>query len=264
MQVAVQPQIGKGQQFIQHVAKAGRARHQAVARVGAAQAGREMRDGHRGAIEGPGQRLAQPLLADQRLLAHGLGQEGLAVARAAGLLQVEIGGAKGLLAQLEQPGQIGHAFMHGHGVVVAPQRGAHEAHAAQHGGLALQPDHAHALAGGAQAGMGGVEVLHVVLMVARHEDHGAGPARVLGQGRETLQPEVLALQQAAALVGAYVAGQHQHVGIGCGLGDEMRMGLEVQVGQQLDLHAAKCRTCAGAGAPQTALRCAGRSPLPSA
>jgi hypothetical protein len=60
----------------------------------------------------------------------------------------------------------------------------------------------------------------------------------LRQRRETLQPEVLAVDLGAALVGADVAGQHQHIGARGWLGHELGVDFEVQVGQQLDLHVA--------------------------
>ena len=84
--------------------------------------------------------------------------------------------------------------------------------------------------------MRGVEVLHVVFMVARDEDHWRGPSGVLRQRGEARQAEVVVRQQRAGLVRADVAGQHQDIGANGGAGGEMRVGFQVQVGQQLQLH----------------------------
>ena len=46
-----------------------------------------------------------------------------------------------------------------------------------------------------------------------------------------------AFKKRALLVGANVACQHQHIGARHRLGRELGMGLQVEVGQKLDLHA---------------------------
>jgi hypothetical protein len=163
----VQPKLRLGQQVVQPVAEAGCAGRQSVARVGALQAGREMRHDHCGAVEGLGQRGPQPLLADQRLLTHGFGQKRRSTARAARLAQVEIGGAKGLLARAQLLGQRRGAVVRGRAqrVEVAPQGGADKAHATECHRLALQPDQPQALAGAAQAAVGFIEIHAVVLVV---------------------------------------------------------------------------------------------------
>ena len=56
------------------------------------------------------------------------------------------------------------------------------------------------------------------------------------QRREARQAEVVVRQQRAGLVRADVAGQHQDIGANGGAGGEMRVGFQVQVGQQLQLH----------------------------
>ena len=74
--------------MVQGIAEAGCAGHEAIARVGTFQAGRKVGDGHGGAVKWRGQCRAQPLLAHQGLLAHGLGQKGLAMPGAAGALSI--------------------------------------------------------------------------------------------------------------------------------------------------------------------------------
>ena len=70
VQVPVQPQPGVGQQFVEGVAKAGRAGHQAVARVGAAQAGCKVSDHYCTSGVGRWQGGAQPIRAAKALGAH--------------------------------------------------------------------------------------------------------------------------------------------------------------------------------------------------
>ena len=78
--------------------------------------------------------------------------------------------------------------------------------------------------------MGRVPVLHVVLMVARHKNHRAGPVG------KPLQPKVLALQQTARLIGANVSGQHQYIGIGGGLRHKVGMHFQMKIREQLKFH----------------------------
>lgn len=87
--------------------------------------------------------------------------------------------------------------------------------------------------------MGCIPVLHVVLMVARHKDDGAGPGRKLRQWGKALQSKVFALQQAALLIGADIAGQHQNVGIRCGRSLVVGVDFQVQVREQLNFHSIK-------------------------
>ena len=179
--MAVQPQIGLRQQLIQRVTKTGGSGHQPVARVGAAQAGRKVRHHHRAAVKRRIQRRAQPVLAQQRLLAHRFGQKGFAVPGGVGLLQVKVGGPKCFIARLQLRGEPGFGVYQR--VKVGPQRGAD---AAQRTSLriahrrlpdfALQPHHPQAFAGFAQARVGHVKVQRVVLMVAGHEQYRRGPA----------------------------------------------------------------------------------------
>ena len=91
VQMAVQPEPGSRKQIIQRIAKAGGARHQAITRIGTAQAGRKVGDHHGRSVKRPGQRLAQPVLALQAMLAHGIGQQGLTVAQGMVFSEVKIG-----------------------------------------------------------------------------------------------------------------------------------------------------------------------------
>eukprot|EP01136_Pigoraptor_vietnamica_P025283 Opistho-1_new@79109 len=221
MQVAVQPEVGLRQPVVQRVAEARGARAPAIARVHAVQRGCEMRDHHRGAVEGLDQRLAQPALAVHGQRPHRLGVEQLPVALARHLHQVVVGGAKGLVPLPQH-------------VVVAPQRGADEAHALHHARLALQPQQAQAFAGLAQALVGLVHVQRVVLVVARHEQHRHRPP---GKALQAPVGLVHHAAVAALLVRTHVAREHQQVGARRGLRHKVGVGFEVQVAEQLDVHA---------------------------
>ena len=155
MQMAVQPQLGVGQQVVERVAKPRCAWHPAVARVGAAQAGRKVGDHHGGTHKRHAQRSAQPVLALQGLLAQAFGQPGLTLARGQGFAQVIVGGAKGLVAGLELARELavgvaevrrdlvgqrvgdGLSGQRPQRIKVGPQRGAHKTHATQLKHLAL-------------------------------------------------------------------------------------------------------------------------------
>ena len=169
-----------------------------------------MRDHHRGAVERLGQRLAQPLLADQRLLAPALGQHGLAMARGAGLLAGRSWPRERpcRACAAAAPGWTRRDRRRSPARRSRPTAWCRRSARPQRQHLALQPGDAQALAGFAQARVGRVEVQVVVLVVARHVQHRHRPAV---PGRKAFQPEVVARQQAARLVGADVAGQDQQV-----------------------------------------------------
>ena len=236
MQMAVDPEVGIGQQVIEHIAKAGGARGQSIARIGAAQAGRKVGDDDGLAIKGLGQCGAQPFLAAQRFVAHLGGQEGLAVALHLGLGQVKVRGLESLLALLHQRAQLGHAVVQRNSVVVGPQRGADKAHAVDDQGVAVEHGDAQLFAAGAQAQPGGIEILVVELMVAGHQDHRLGPMAAGLLRAELGEAKIGIAQHRAILVGANVAGQHQQLGAGRRLGTEMGVGLQMQVGQNLQVH----------------------------
>ena len=170
------------------------------------------------------------------MLAHLFGQKRLAAPRAAGLAQVEIGGAKGFFPLLQIARGMAAHVVDGERIEVAPQRGADKAHAAQHQRVALQQVDAELLAGTLQTLVGFVEIQSVVFMVAGNEDHRRRPMRKLRQRRKALQTEMLVRQARALLVRAHVAREHQHIRAGGGRGHEMRVGFQMQVGEQLDLH----------------------------
>ena len=128
-----------------------------------------------------------------------------------------------------QAGDVGHAFVHGHGIKVAPQRGADEAHTVHHHGFTVQPDQAQLFTGALQALAGFVKVLHVVFVIAGHKQHGRGPARVLRQRRKALQPKMLTIQLGTALVGTNIAGQHQHISARSRFGHKLGVDFKVQV-----------------------------------
>jgi hypothetical protein len=136
-----------------------------------------------------GERVTQPLLAQQRLRAHLLCQKGLAIACCAGFAQVKVGGAKRLVAQLQATREIGAVFVVCQGIEVAPERGANKTHAVQHQRFALQPRNAELVADRAQPVMCGVEILCVVFMVPGHQQHRHRPASKLRQGGKALQAE---------------------------------------------------------------------------
>lgn len=85
-----------------------------------------------------------------------------------------------------------------------------------------------------------LELEPVVLVVAGHVDHVLpGLSRV--QRREAAEPEVVVFQPRAVVVGPDVAGEHEDVRARRGLGGEIGMTLEMQVGEELDVHAARQR-----------------------
>ncbi len=215
--MAVDPQVGARDQVVVRVAEAGRRRLRAVARVGAAQAGREMRDRH-GLVPTPRRRLLQralqPRTTAQSQRAHGFGVERLAMTRRAHhALEVRAGaqglGAAGLAEQVE----------------IAPAHGAAEADApalvvGDHGGVALEHPDAQRIAEGAQVDRGLIHVATVELVVAGHEHHRHRPAGELAQ---------------AVPAAIDVACEDQQLRAGRGLGHE-GLGFEVEVGQDLQAH----------------------------
>ena len=190
----MQPQLCMGQQVVQRIAKPGRAGHQAIARVGAVQAGGKVRHHHSCASKRRGQCLLEPILALQRLLAQAFGQPGLAVACGGGFAKVEVGGAKGFVARLELARVLavgvvkvggkfrrcrvwqGLARQRSQCIKVGPQRCAHKAHRAHLHHLALQPGDAQLGAAVLQPGVGLIKVQAIVFVVARHKEHRCGPA----------------------------------------------------------------------------------------
>ena len=80
VQVAMQPQIGMGQQVVQRVAESSRAGGQAVAWVATAQAGRKVSDHYRTSGVGRWKGGAQPIRAAKALGAHLLGTATVALA----------------------------------------------------------------------------------------------------------------------------------------------------------------------------------------
>jgi hypothetical protein len=141
----------------------------------------------------------QPGAAGQALLAHGLGVEGLAVARGGHQAHEVAGGPHRAFA-------LGGAEE----VEVAPARDADEAHplavgGVDHGRFAVQQPDAQAGTVRAQRRQACVDVAAVELVVAGHEDHRHRPAG------KTRQP---------GPGGVDVAGQHQQLGAGRGLGSK--------------------------------------------
>ena len=190
-----------------------------------------MGDRHRGAVEGDGQRAAQPFLAGQRHRAPAVGQHRFPAAQRGVLAEVVVGRADRLLVQLLLFQRV---VAGGEGVEIGPQRGADEAHAVDDDRFAVEPHDAQPLAGGAQACVGFVEFEPVVLVVARHVEH-----RRIGRAqrrREAFEPEVGAAEARPFLVGADVAGQHDEVDAGRDPWLEGRITFEVEVGKQLDAH----------------------------
>ena len=217
------PQVGVLQQVVVGVAEAGGAILRAVARIGAAQAGREMRH-HDGLVPISAwlpQLGLQPCPARQRFESHtGRVEWDAVVGRAHHFHEVATGaqrrGAPGRAEQIE----------------ITPAHSADEANA-----LAVQrgQDHAFAFdqsqrqrfAAGAQRRPGLRQVALVELVVAGDEKHRNRP---------------VAKQRQARPGAVDVAGQHQQFGAGGGLGLE-QFRLEVQVRQQLQPHHAIRRAC---------------------
>ena len=75
-----------------------------------------------------------------------------------------------------------------------------------------------------------VKIQAIVFMVARHKQHGRGPAM---QGRKPLQTKIGLAQHGALLVRPNVARQHQQVGPGGGRRRKVRVRLQVKVREQL-------------------------------
>jgi len=192
-----------------------------------------MRDDHRLAVEGRGQRRAQPGLAVEREFPLPFGQQVLSVDQRRIATQIEIRGPEGLLAcrQLFRHG----GFARGQRVEVRPQRGAEEAHVTDDDLLAIQPLDAQIGTGPAQPSLGGAELEAVVLVIARHVEH-APPWRVGAPRREAAQAEVVGHQPRSGLVRADVARQHQQIDAGRSDGLEVGLALEVEVGDQLQAH----------------------------
>src|SRR4051812_37278844 len=94
MQVTMQPPLRLRQQITKRVAEACCAWGEAIARVGTAQARSKVRHHHRVAVKWRRQGLAQPLLAQQALLAPALREPRFAAPGRAGFAQIEIGGTK--------------------------------------------------------------------------------------------------------------------------------------------------------------------------
>ncbi len=134
-------------------------------------------------------------------------------------------------------------------IEIAPAHGADETHApagpvGNHEPLALEQRPAQRRGPGAQPAPGLGQIATIELMVAGHEDHRHRPPG------ETVE---------AGPAGVDVAGQHQQLGARCGFGFE-RLGLEVQVGQQLQLQARVRRNARAAlrppAGPRSARACA--------
>ena len=232
MQVAVEPEIGPLDEVVVGIAEAGGAGLPAVTRIGAAQARTEVSDHHRlipTALWRRRECRLQPGPAGQGLLAHGRGVKGLTVSGGAHQAQ-EVGGCALGAGPPRRAVEI----------EIAPARGAHEPDAlpvrgAEDGAVVLQQGEAQVGTQRTQAGQSGIEVATVEFMVAGHHDDGHRPA-----GK--------ALVAVPAAVD--VARQHQHLGPRGGPGLE-GLGLEVQVGQELQLHAATLGPGAGCRARRT-------------
>jgi len=114
-------------------------------------------------------------------------------------------------------------------IEIGPERGTYKSHALQDHDLAFKPDQPQPRAGLAQPGVGGIEVEHVVLMVAGQETTGlASPAG--GKSRES---EVRVLQLGPDLVGAMSPATQAHPRRHR-LWHEVGMRLKVQIGQQFE------------------------------
>ena len=146
--------------------------------------------------KGQAQGACQPLMADQRLLAHLLGQQRQTLACRAGLLEVVVGGTKSLVARpelLRQQGRGSGLFGRAgwpQRIKVTPKGGANKAHGLATpvltgGDFALQPDNAQTFASSAQADVRGIEVQRIVFMVAGDKQHRRWPAVQRREARET-------------------------------------------------------------------------------
>ena len=147
----MQPPLRTGEKSIQRVAKTGGAGGQAIARVGAVQAGRKVGHHHSGSNKRCFQSVLQPRLALQRLFAHRLGQPSLALPRGGGFAQVIICRPEGFVTRLELARvlAVGMAEMCGwliwqwlarertQSVKISPKGGAYKTHTAQLKHLAL-------------------------------------------------------------------------------------------------------------------------------
>src|SRR6185369_12295795 len=167
----------------------------------------------------------KPLPARERLFAHGGRVEDRAVERGSHDLHVVAGGA---LASL--------ALACAEEIEVAPAHAAQEAHASavarlDDESLALEHADAQVFAARAQLAPCAAQLASVELMVARHEDDRHRPAR---EARE------------AVPAGVDVARKHEQFGAARRTRREV-LGLEVQVRQELDQHAAAARS--GVAAP---------------
>ena len=218
MQVAMNPQRGAGQERVVVIAKTRGARHGAITRIGAFQAGREMGDDD-GAVPLAASSCEfglQPGAAHQGLATHCSSIERRTVQGGSHHAHVVARGTHRLVAQrgTEQ-------------VEVAPACGADEANASaarvgEHAAFALQHRERELRAALAQGRPGLRNLAAVELMVAGDKQHRHRPAA------KALQPGPAAVD---------VAGQHQQLGAGRRLGLE-DFGFEVQVGQDLKAHAA--------------------------